>query len=436
MKAIQKNKRRGKFHSALPISACVALSVAAGANAQSVLITPPKPPPEQTPAAEQTGETNQVEGATAPAGAPGKNTNPFQWGPLTFHPGISYGLTYATGLQSQPGQSQDSIIQTLSPSIGIDLGQHWRFGYTAAATFYSDSHFANTVDHSLSLSGNTAYQDWTFGLGQTVSISDDPQVATAQQTDQKTYVTSLGATYQMTSDLSCQLSAQQSILDVNGTTNSAYASGITGSRTWSTLDSLNYQLSPNLSTGIGAGFGYTDVDFGTDMLFEQVQGQIGWHFSRKLFASANVGYQFDQFVNSDQPDLNAPTFGLGLTYTPFEATVITLSASRTVSASSYFVNQVTESTGFNASISQRLFRHFNLGLAGGYANTSYRASVKTLGTLINREDNVSFFSVSLSTAFLKRGTASISYSRSENSSNQGGFGFTSDQIGFSLAYSY
>jgi hypothetical protein len=126
---------------------------------------------------------------------------------------------------------------------------------------------------------------------------------------------------------------------------------------------------------------------------------------------------------------------VGLTYTPFENTVITLSANRSVSASSYFVDQVTESTGFNASISQRLFGRFNLGLAGGYMNTTYHASIKSL-TFINREDNVSFFSVSLGTSFLKRGSASISYSRSQNSSNTGGFGFTSDQIGFSLGYSY
>jgi hypothetical protein len=181
------------------------------------------------------------------------------------------------------------------------------------------------------------------------------------------------------------------------------------------------------------------VDQGIDMMNEQVQGQISYQVARKIRLSVNAGYQFNQFINSTQPGLNTPTFGVSMSYRPFETTTISLSASRSVSASSYFVNQVTETTGFNAGINQRLFRKLNLGLSGGYVNTGYKSSISIFGTsvsLASRDDNYSFFSASLSTTFLKRGTASLSYSRSQNSSSLGKFGYSSDQIGFQLGYSY
>jgi hypothetical protein len=437
--------RFGKLSAKLAMAAFCALVFAFGANAQSVLVPPPSLPPALQATTEQTGDTNQVDGAggmtsVSPSTAM-QNKNPFQWGSVTFHPHISYGFTYATGIQSQPGQSSDSFINTLTPGITFDLGQHWQLGYLAGIKFYSDHNFQDTVDHTISLTGHTAYEDWTFSLSQNVALTSDPLVQTAQQTDQQTYSTSLGATYQINSDLFLQLGVSQSFLlvngstnVVNGSTNASFASGLTSSRNWSTMDGLNYQWGPNLSAGAGAGFGYTVVDQGTDMMDEQIQGQISYQLARKIRLSLNAGYQFNQFINSAQPGLATPIFGVSMTYQPFDVTTISLSANRTISASSYFINQVTETTGFTAGISQRLLRKLYLGLSGGYANTSYQASVP--GFSVSREDNSSYFSVNLTTTFLKRGTASLSYSRNENSSSAGGFGFLSNQIGFQLGYSY
>ena len=358
------------------------------------------------------------------------NKNPFQWGPVTVHPHVSYGLSYGTGLQSQPGQSSDSIINTLTPGISFDLGQHWQLGYSAAITFYSDKNFRDNVNHSVSLTGHTSYEDWAFSLSQSVAITSDPMIQTAQQTDQQSYSTSLGATYQINSEFSLQLNASQNLTDASGFTNSAGSAW-----DWSTMDWLNYQVGPGVSTGVGMGFGYSSVASGPDMTYEDYQGRFSWQFAQKLTLSLNGGAQVRQFINSGQSSLVSPLFGATLNYQPFPFTSLHVNASESVS-SSYFQNQVTQNTTVSGGVSQRLFEKYFLSLNGGYTATTYKDSATGPQQFTGREDDVSFFSLGLSTAFFKRGTASVSYSISKTSSNYGGYGYTSNQIGFQLSYGY
>jgi len=314
-----------------------------------------------------------------------------------------------------------------------------------AATFYSDENFRDYVGHNLSLSGRTTYDDWSFRISQNVAITSNPQVETAQQTDHQAYSTGAGIGYQINRDLSFDFNANQNISDVQGN----YTNAVRGTRDWFGIAWLNYQWGPNVTIGVGAGYGYTSVDSGVNtagtnttginMTRQDYQGRISWRVARKLTLAVNGGVQVREFLDSDQPTLVSPIFGVSLRYQMFRYTALSLGASRTVSASDYIFNQVTESTGFNAALSQRLFGKYNLGISGGYANTSYRFSISTAsGTfgLGGREDDYSFYSVSLSRSFLKRGNASVSYSRSRTSSSAGGFGYSSDQVGFQISYSY
>jgi hypothetical protein len=431
----RKKLRNGleKLTATLSLAALCAFVVAAGAKAQSVLVPPPSIPASlQTTA--QTGDTNQVDetgGATSvSASTMMHNNNPFQWGPVVLHPRISYAFSYNTGLQSQPGQSSDSFINTVTPGITLDLGRHWQLGYSAGITFYSDNNFNNTVNHNITLAGQTAYEDWTFSLSQNVAITSDPQIQTAQQTDLQTYSTSFGATYQINDAFSLQLSLAQNVVDASGFTNSAGSSW-----DWSTMDWLNYQWAPGLTAGAGVGFGYNSVSSGSDMTYQDYQGRFTWQIARKLNLSLNGGAQVRQFRNSGQSSLVSPIFGATITYQPFQFTTLSVNASESIS-SSYFQNQVTKTTSVNAGLSQRLFGRYFLSLNGGYAVTTYEDSAPGPQQFSGRDDDISSFSVGLSTAFLKRGTASASYSISKTSSNVGGYSYTSNQVGFQLSYGY
>lgn len=413
--------------------AILSLSVLAAINlsAQQVLIAPPARS-DQSLHTEQTGDTNQTDNAenSSVSTSAISDKNPFQWGPVVLHPHFTYGFSYGTGLLSQPGQANRSIVNTVSPGIDFDLGKHWGLGYTASAAFYSDPSFKNNVDHNLTLHGNTAYEDWTFNLSQNVAISSDPLIETAQQTDEQAYSTALGVSYQISSDWSAEFTAAQNLIYSQGITNS-----IGSSEDWTLSGSLNYLLGPGLSTGLSVGFGYNTVGIGPDMTYENVNGQFNWQIARKLNLSLNAGAQIRQFIGSGQSSLVSPTFGVALSYYPLDFTAITLSASRGISAS-YFQDEVNESTSLSAGLSQRLFQNYYLSLSAGYGLSSYQDTTLMSAAFHGREDTRSFFAINLSRSFLKRGTLNLSYSKSQNSSNSSGYSYNSDQIGFSMAYGY
>jgi hypothetical protein len=201
------------------------------------------------------------------------------------------------------------------------------------------------------------------------------------------------------------------------------------------MDWLNYEWGPGLTTGAGIGFGYSMVSSGPDMTYEDYQGRFTWQIAHKLSLSLNGGVQVRQFLNSGQSSLVSPLFGATINYQPLLFTTLSINASESIS-SSYFQNQVTQTTSVNAGLSQRLFGKYFLSLNGGYAVTTYKDSASGPQEFTGRDDDISSFSVGLSTAFLKHGTASASYSISKTSSNFGGYSYTSNQIGFQLSYGY
>jgi len=405
--------------------------------AQSVLVPAPKPPPSLA------GEPGPVETGSAADGADTGGAslaglglslvqNPFQWGPLRLRPHPTYSVTYGDGLQSQPGQAHKSVIQTLGLGTGIDWGRVWRLDYTPTLMFYSDKHFKDSVDHAVNLVGGTSYEDWNFGFSQGVSFSSDPNVQTAQQTDRQSYSTSLSAGYQMDGKNSLQLGAAQGLNFTSG-------AGLQNSQTWSGNAGLNHQWEPNLGTGVNVSCSYATTDAtsgaggGSDSLSEQLNGQLTWRVLRRINLSLSGGLEIMQFLNSSQSSLITPVMSASLAYQPFEVTTFFLSANRSVTPSLY-LNQVSKGTSVSAGVSQRLLGKLMANVSTGFSTTGYQAS--RAGTVSGRKDDNSFFSAGLSTGFLKRGSASLSYSASRNASNNAGFGYNSTQIGLLLSYAY
>jgi hypothetical protein len=208
---------------------------------------------------------------------------------------------------------------------------------------------------------------------------------------------------------------------------------LSDSKTWSTTEGFNYQIFPRLSAGATVGIVYDAIAIGSDMLSEQLQGRLDWRIENKLSLSFHGGFEDRQFLDSSAPNALNPIFGLSFVYNLFEVTAITFSADRTVTAS-YFQNEITEAFGFTGGIHQRLLKVLYLDVTGGFTASSYRAT--TTGLSVDRQDDLSTITVRLSCPFLQRGNASVFYQWSDNSSNQGGFGYTSDQVGLELGYRF
>jgi hypothetical protein len=200
------------------------------------------------------------------------------------------------------------------------------------------------------------------------------------------------------------------------------------------MEMLNYEFWPRLTAGIGVGAGYTTQAGSPDSVNEQYSASVNWRATDKISFQLTGGLEDQQYLGGGGVgDLITPTFGGSIQYQPLKHTQLTLGASRSISPS-YFQSQDTISTSFTATLNQQLPEKFNLGLTGGYATSDYTAT--SSGVSSGRTDDTYSFSASLSHSFTKRGTISVSYSYSENSSNVPGPAYSSNQIGLQIGYQF
>ena len=354
-----------------------------------------------------------------------------RWGPLTVQSHLLYSLSYGNGLQASPGQSSSSLINEVDPGILFQWGSHWSLDYTPTLRFYSSRAFQNTFDNAVTLAGSTTYEDWSFGLSQSYASSSEPLIETAAQTDQQIFSTGLNATRQLGSQTSLELGASQSFRYLGNTV----AGEQSDTRSWSTMDWLNYQFWSRLGAAIGVGFGYDNLAVGTDMTSEQLQGRITWLVVNKLSFVLSGGAEDRQFLAPGVPDLISPIFSFSAQYSLFETTTLSLSASHTVSPS-FFSDQVTEGTSISAGLHQRLLGKLFLDLSGGYGTSTYHASSTAPASPNISNYDTTTFGARLSIPVLKRGTAAVFYSMNYNSSAAATYNYTTTQVGLELSYRY
>lgn len=391
--------------------------------AQDVVAPPPQAPllPQivQDALNAQSHDDSSLQSITAAS----PEENPLSVGPVTLIPHFAYRFLYGTGIQAAPGHQSITAISSLSPGILLDAGTHWSFDYTPTWSLYSNPAFKDTVDESATLVGAGTFSEWNLQFSQAYSYSSDPQIETGMQTNLTDYVTKFGGSYVFNSNASIDSSITQDYRIVLG-----YPDTLE----WSTLNWLNYQLSPRLRGGIGGGFGYVDQSQGTNEFFVQPQIQLSLQATDKITITAHGGMENRRFIGSSEPSLNSPIYDISVQYQPEEQTKFTLSGDELISPA-YFQDQTTRSTQWGASFQQRLLKRLYLSATANRQIVSYISSVALSPTA--RKDNQASYSVRLSTS-IRKINLTLLYQNSRNSSSFGEYGYSSAQFGFELGYRY
>lgn len=349
--------------------------------------------------------------------------DPLQWGPFRVRPHVDYRFTYATDILTGPGAREATAQHALSPGITFE-GTRITLDYTPTLTYYTKGDLENHIDHRASIGSAFNYGEWIFSLGHTYNKSGSVTAETGTQVDRDSHGTALSASRRLTDKLSLDLTASQSLL---------LADEFNSSRQWSTMEWLNFLHSLKTSFGLGAGFGYADVDTGSDMMYEHIMGRVGWSPGPKLSLSASGGIEIRQFLGTDLSDRINPIMNASVGYQLFEFTRLGLLASRSVETS-LLENQVSENTLVSASLSQRFLEFINVTVSGGYRLVEYEAS--TTGVAVDRSDDGVFAGITAGIQFLERGRFSVAYHRSENNSSDSDFTFGSNQYTVHLGYHF
>ena len=427
-------KSRSRFNQ---VSGCVLLTAGALAalrvsGAQSVLMGPP--PSDTQPVAVKEDAANNEMNVFLPSYDVRDNSlpQPLKFGPVVVRPHPYYHFLYTTGLQSSTNSTQRSIIQEISPGVAIDFGRHWTLDYTPTFRFYSNHAFRDSVDHAATLAGGTRYEDWTFNLSQSYAQTDSTLAETATQTKQQTFDTELGGSRILNDKMYVDFGVSQVFNAVSGQQDS---------RTWSTMEWLNYQFNKRLNAGIGLGGGYVMVESevpgpgNPDQAFEQMQARVQWRATDKLSLSVNGGFEEREILADGYNNELNPTFGASIQYAPFKQTQISLSAGRTVASSDFSIlAQSTETTTVGINISQRLLEKYFINAGASFTQTEYTVAFGPISNL--RTDDIYNFNVRVGRSFLKRGNVALTYQYSDNKSNQAGFSYISNQVGFEVGFTY
>jgi hypothetical protein len=348
---------------------------------------------------------------------------PLRWGAVVFHPSLSYSYLYGDGLLVAPDRQISTSHHSVTPAIAVNLGTHWMIRYSPSFQFYSSDEYEDNAAHSASLSGWTSWERWGFSLSYRYSASNMPLVETATQTDEQTHGLNLGASCAINAKTSLQLGLSQTV---------RLASEFTDRWSWANTDWLNYQLTPKMTVGTGLTLSYDMVEPGTDMTSERIQGRIAGLIGERLSYSVEGGAEFRQFLDTSAPTKLSPVVKASLGYQLFEPTSVSAYVSHDV-GTSYYSDQFNETTSVGGGIRQRLLGKLSLHVGGGYNFRTYSST--QVGDLVQREDEYANLRVSLSTRFLRRGSISVFYGVSNNSSDQTGYSYDSDQGGIRISYS-
>lgn len=368
----------------------------------------------------------------------------YQAGKLTLHAQLMYSFDYFTSVQSQPGQRSSVVVQTLSPSFTLTLGNHWTLSYAVSVPFYSGgSGLSDTVGQNVTLSGGTSYEGWNFGLSQSYSFTDTPLIETGAQTEEEAYVTGVNVSHAIAGNFSFALGLNQSIMLANQFENDYQ---------WSGNASLNYAFSPRLATGLSVGGAYDGISGATPITSQSYQGVLMISPGSKTSLNLSGGVQVDEFGANGLPDLVSPVFSASLAYHVLKNTTISMSAGRTISPT-FFSNQVSTATTVSVGLQQNLSHKLTLSVTGSYDYASYQALVPgpqqfalypinqqpmitTTVLEVTREDKVYSIGAGLSYAFMPHLSCSVGYSYTTDSSSLDDFGFSSSQVGVSVSYQY
>jgi len=353
-----------------------------------------------------------------------RESTPLQVGPVLFRPSINYKYTDANNLLRSVGNEQDSEIQNVTLNLIFDYQEFWSFSYRPTWTYYSNAAFDDTDSHSANFSSDFAVADWRIGFNQTYNNSNGSLVQTGSQTQQEIFGTTLSASRQLNSVWYLDLSADQ---DLHSTSSFSDVSK------WSTSGWLRHQASSAVNSSIGLTWGYADVDPGLNTEYMQFLLRFGFNPSDKIRVSLQGGIDSREVDAPGFDKEENPTYNASLQYQPFDYTTIGINLSRGIRAS-YFSNFNNETEALTLSLNQRLLGRFNLTVSYGERSSDYLGLIGNF--VVGRADEYDSFSVDLSTQLVKRINVSAFYRKNENSTNTSGFGFSSDQSGFSIGYRY
>ena len=258
----------------------------------------------------------------------------------------------------------------LSPGVGFAYGADesalkMRADYTASFLLFSKESSQDTVDQNATMRFLYTLPKLTLGLNLGFQSLSGASVDVGDRVRRQIYYIGVTSNYVLDEKFSVDLNVDETAAQYKGYLDSTE----TRVQSW-----LNYQATGKLQVGVGATFGFLDVQSGPGQTYEELLGRATYDATGKLVLFGSAGVDFRQ----TDTDTVAPVFSLGAAYSPFSTTTITVDVHERIYGSASLVGQDYRATGFLLTVNQQLRPDLSAFLSVGYENASYFAVKKDI----------------------------------------------------------
>lgn len=333
------------------------------------------------------------------------------------------------------------IYTSIEPGIMLGFGDtegrtenFLRLDYLPAVFIFADHSENDSVQHVFRLDGQYRINRLTLTLSQMVQIMDGVDVQAqdsaggleqqvnldvAGRTRFNIYSTHFNAAYYVTG---------KTFLSGGADFTATQYSSLISSEVISGNFYLNYDFSPKVVLGLGGVVGHDEVDDpNPDQTFEQINLRATYQATGKIDFAGSVGVEVRHFEGDTRDEHVSPIFELGMRYTPFDGTKISLTASSHILNSAVLAAENYMVTNISGGVQQRLFQRVFLGVNAGYEHSDYFSTVAATGS--NRNDDYFYVQPSIAVSVTRFWTVGAYYLHRENSSTLDGFDFHDNQVG-------
>jgi hypothetical protein len=365
-------------------------------------------------------------------------------GPLDLKSALVLSVISDDNLRTGTGQNQSKIGDTyynVTPAVLLQYGTHeGQRGY--ASLVYSPTivrflHQSSQDSDNQNVALNLQYPfqrlslDLTETYTQTSGLNTDSDTRTTQTTN----LASVGGSYEIDDKLYASSHVQETDSSYTGSSGQGPAGGL-GDQTTSVNNSISYRLAEKITLSPSVNVGWDRPQAAIKNRFEQVIMGLTYAPTQKLSLFGQGGAQFTHYDQAG--DVTDPIFSAGIGYTPFDSTILTLSGSQSVHASTAEIGQAgalqsVVDTGVGVSLTQRIVQRFFLNLGFNYDHTDTQADGSNQGGGITFSQDIFTYRSSLSYAPSLWSTVAIYYQYSSNESNSPGSTYHDNQMGITIS---
>ena len=332
---------------------------------------------------------------------------------------FTFAPTVAVGIGDVRAEFRRAGLSTFSPSVVDETYEPHSFlffRYTPTATAFAQHGSENALDHDAALEARWKLAYLTLGARSSFRTLSDPNIDIGGRVDRRILAQEVSALYDYSDRTSLEFNLGAMLHDFSNQLDSFELI----SQNW-----FNYEIGARTRIGVGATFGYLDVDEAGVQIYEQALARAEYTLTEKLTFNANGGVEFRQFDGGgDRVD---PVFGLGLTFSPVYQSRLSLAASRSIINSAGTAGQdiVVSNVAFSAR--QRFFRRYHLGFEASYQNSEYIDAHSNF-IAADRSDDLVSLQPSAKMDITRSAALEVGYLWRRNTSTSDSFTFTQNQV--------